>query len=47
MVLIDYNPYSKLFDLEALRALPFASQIRVFYGGLAMWQTNLKTLAEV
>ena len=47
IVLIDYNPYSTLFDLEALKALPFAKQIRVFYGGLAMWQTNLKTLAEV
>ena len=46
VVLIDYNPYSTLFNLAALKALPFANQIRVFYGGLAMWQTNLTTLPK-
>ena len=46
VVLIDYNPYSTLFDLNALKALPFANQIRVFRGGLAMWQTNLTALAQ-
>ena len=46
VVLIDYDPYSTLFDLNALKTLPFANQIRVFHGGLAMWQTNLTTLSE-
>jgi len=46
VVLIDYNPYSTLFDLDALKALPFANQIRVFRGGLAMWQTNLTPLSK-
>jgi hypothetical protein len=46
VVLIDYNPHSALFDLDALKALPFANQIRVFRGGLAMWQTNLTPLSK-
>lgn len=42
VVLIDYNPHSTLFDQAQLdlAALPFASQVRVFRTGFAMWQVE-------
>ena len=40
LFLVDYNPNSIQFDLDKLLNLPFAKQIRVFYGGFAMWQQN-------
>ncbi len=44
LFMIDYNPHSKLFDLEKLMALPFSDQIKIFYGGFALWQNNLSEL---
>jgi hypothetical protein len=41
LVLVDYNPYSKLLDLERLRDLPFADRLSIFHGGFAMWQKKL------
>jgi hypothetical protein len=43
---VDYNPNSSLLDLSRLAALPFASQIRVFSAGFAMWQQNVTPLAQ-
>lgn len=47
IVLVDYNPHSTLLDLDGLKALPFASQVKIFWGGFAMWQKNLWSLSEV
>ncbi|MBN1805231.1 MAG: hypothetical protein JW837_08280 [Sedimentisphaerales bacterium] len=41
LVLVDYNPNSSRLNLKSLAVLPFAEQIRVFYGGFAMWQQHL------
>lgn len=43
LVLVDYNPFSKSLDLEKLKSLPFAKQVKVFYGGFAMWERNLSS----
>jgi hypothetical protein len=43
LVLVDYNPYSKLFDTDRLRDLPFADRLSIFRGGFAMWQKQLAT----
>jgi hypothetical protein len=45
LILIDYNPNSRLFQPTALRALPFAAQIKIFQTGFGMWQQNVHTLA--
>jgi hypothetical protein len=42
IVLIDYNPHSKLFDTAPLSQLPFVHQIRLFQCGLAMWEQNVR-----
>jgi hypothetical protein len=42
LVLVDYNPNSARFNLENLASLPFANQVKVFSGGLAMWQQNVR-----
>jgi hypothetical protein len=47
VVLVDYNPYSMLLDLDGLKALPFANQVRIFWGGFAMWQKNLRAVTEI
>jgi hypothetical protein len=44
ILLIDYNPFSKHLDLNKLKELPFANQIRVFNSGFALWEQNLKKL---
>ena len=44
LVLVDYNPNSALLSLYNLEMLPFANQIKVFHGGFAMWQQNVKSL---
>jgi hypothetical protein len=41
VLLVDYNPNSKLLNKPALQALPFASQIRLMHTGFAMWQQNV------
>lgn len=45
LVLVDYNHYSHLLNYSDLTNLPFASQIRVFHCGFAMWQQNVKPIA--
>jgi len=47
--LIDYNPNSTILEknLKNLERLPFAGQIRIFFGGFAMWQQKLKLLADL
>lgn len=47
VVLVDYNPYSTLLNIDSLKALPFANQVKIFWGGFAMWQTSLHALSEV
>jgi hypothetical protein len=42
LVLVDYTPNSTKFDLSNIASLPFADQVKVFSGGLAMWQQNVK-----
>ena len=44
LFLIDYNPHSKLFDLDKLKSLPFSDQIKIFFGGFALWQQNMMGL---
>jgi hypothetical protein len=44
LILVDYNPNSSKLDLESIRNLPFANQIKVFYSGFGMWQQNVKPL---
>jgi hypothetical protein len=41
VLLVDYNRNSRLLDLPALQALPFAAQIRLLRTGFAMWQQNV------
>jgi hypothetical protein len=47
LFLVDYNPNSvwKTKMIEKARELPFAGQIRIVDGGLAMWQQSSKPLA--
>ena len=47
LVLVDYNPNSSKLDLQRLRDLPFAHQIKVFFGGFAMWQQNVTPLESL
>lgn len=47
LFLVDYNPFSSHLKLDKLAALPFASQVRIFNGGFALWKKNLKTPAEL
>jgi hypothetical protein len=42
LVFVDYNPNSTLLNLDGLAELPFADQIRVFRGGFAMWEQNIR-----
>jgi hypothetical protein len=46
--LVDFNPYSGLFERtkDKLTSLPFASQVRIFHGGFAMWEQGLNRLGE-
>ena len=46
LALVDYNPNSALLDLASLAQLPFADQVKVFFSGFAMWQQNVKPLAD-
>lgn len=46
LILVDYNPSSTLFDIDRLKTLPFARQIRLFYTGFAMWDRNLTALTD-
>jgi hypothetical protein len=44
LVMIDYNPNSGLFEVDKLSKLPFASQIKIFNAGFAMWKQNVNAL---
>jgi hypothetical protein len=44
IILIDYDPNSSLFNLDILKKLPFAKQIKVFNSGFAMWYQNMKSI---
>jgi len=41
--LIDFNPYSSLLKENEIWNLHFANQIRLYKGGLAMWEQNLQS----
>jgi len=47
LILVDYNPNSKLFDVDKLSRLSFAKQIRVFYTGFAMWGSRMEPLTII
>ena len=47
LVLVDYNPFSQSLDLEKLKALPFANQVKIAYGGFAMWERNLRSYPDL
>ena len=47
LILVDYNPNSKLFDIDKLSRLSFVSQIRVFYTGFAMWGSRMEPLTII
>lgn len=47
LVLVDYNPFSKSLNLEKLKSLPFARQVKVFYGGFAMWERFLSSYPDL
>jgi hypothetical protein len=44
VILVDYNPHSRMHDLAALAELPFAGQVRVWQTGFGMWAEKLKPL---
>jgi hypothetical protein len=46
LVFVDYNPNSALLDLQSLSNLSFANQIKILFGGFAMWQKNVKPLSD-
>ena len=43
LLLVDYNPHSTLLDLEQLAELPFADQLRIYFGGLALWEEKVSS----
>lgn len=47
LVLVDYNPNSGQFDMDTIARLPFANQVKVFMGGLAMWQQNVRPVIGI
>ena len=47
VILVDYNPKSKLFGRNQLAALPFANQVRIFRSGFAMWGSILQPIIEI
>lgn len=40
IALVDYNPRAARLDLDALRALPFAHQIDLFFLGFGLWRAR-------
>jgi hypothetical protein len=41
LVFVDYNENASLLDLESIKKLPFAKQIKVFHTGFGMWDHNV------
>lgn len=46
IALIDFNPYSRLFERCKFSSLPFSNQIKIFICGLAIWSEYLKDRIE-
>jgi len=46
LIMVDYNPFSRLLHLDKLSQLSFADQIRIFSGGFAMWDVGMKSVSE-
>jgi hypothetical protein len=44
LIFVDYNQNSTLLNMESIKALPFAKQIKVFHAGFGMWKHNVKGL---
>jgi hypothetical protein len=44
LIFVDYNQNSSLLDLESIRKLPFAKQIKIFHTGFGMWHHNVSPL---
>jgi hypothetical protein len=44
LVLVDYNQNSSLFNLESIRKLPFANQVKIFHTGFGMWHHNVNPI---
>lgn len=47
IVLVDYNPHSTHLNIEKLQQLAFASQIKIFRSGFAMWHDILTPLTPI
>lgn len=47
LILVDYNPHSKLLEFEKIKQLAFARQIKIFYTGFAMWERRLQHYPEL
>jgi hypothetical protein len=46
LILVDYNPNSRLLDMESIKGLSFANQIKVCKTGFGMWKHNTKPILE-
>jgi hypothetical protein len=46
LILVDYNPHSRQLDLAHLASLPFANQVKLFFGGFAMWEHRLESIGK-
>jgi hypothetical protein len=44
LIMVDYNRNSSLLDLESIKNLPFADQIKVLYTGFGMWHHNVSSI---
>lgn len=47
LILVDYNPFSKLLNVEKIKKLSFVKQIKIFYTGFAMWERRLHRYPEL
>lgn len=44
IVLIDFNPRSKLFYSEGIKELPFRNQIKLMKSNIGFWEANLENI---
>jgi len=44
LVLVDYNQNSTRLNLDNLKKLLFADQVKVFHSGFGMWQQNVSSI---
>ena len=47
LVMVDYNRRSSRLDFARLANLPFASQVKVFFSGFAMWEQGFVPANEL